>query len=227
MATDKTPKRCSTPAETLADAMRLGRGYVGDLAQPLNLSVPTEEILRASPDDLAALKARLESERMAEIARRLDLLFAHYRLERGDFTGLALALAFFHVPGLQAAPPKRRRGRPTKQQKAVADALSSEKSTGRNALVVIGQLYAPKGKGKSGRPIRWDAELQRALIRLADDWKQSQKAQGRRTSDAAWVRAACKARARNIGERESEVFKREGRRLAVALSRARKSVSKA
>jgi len=235
MATKRNASECGdTRARKPADTIRkVGvfpnrpTEYTGDLAQPLRAAVPGGPGLGASLEEQHAYMASQQSARMAEIRRRMDLLFAHYCLERHDFVGLAVALAFAHVPGFQDEPRKPRRGRPTKQAKALAAASSKAASTGQNALMLIAEaLYPAKGKGKSGRPVRWDAELQRTLVRVADDWKQSQKALGRRGSDAAWVRAECDGLALKTGERKGDVFKREGRALASALSRARQAVSK-
>jgi len=73
-----------------AKQKRAPRGvtHSGDLAKPL---VDPREF----PEWQAAIKE--------EMHRRLDLLFDHYAIKRGQWHALAQELSFDHVPGLQFA----------------------------------------------------------------------------------------------------------------------------
>lgn len=139
-----------------------------------------------------------------------------------DWKWIAHALAGAHVAAFK--PPNRGPGRSRKEQPVQVSSLglSGVPTSASFGPGLLG-LFA---KSKGGRPIRWTPERQRELVATANAWKRQAKAEKRSASDRAFVAWLCEQEARRTEKRVSEVRKREGRALAIALSRARKSVSK-
>jgi len=72
--------------------------YRGDLAKPLEPLPVLGPLALATPK---GVQNYFQRERQAEEFRRLGLLFEHYKLNEGDWMGLAIALTRDHVPGLR------------------------------------------------------------------------------------------------------------------------------
>lgn len=81
--------------------------YKGILAKKIAYVGPRGQTLLTATEADARYDAAFDA--------RLEALFRHHGVERGDFAELALALAFAHVPGFAIEAPrgaKRPRGRP-------------------------------------------------------------------------------------------------------------------
>jgi len=219
-----TLRRGNTPAEKLAEAMRLGRGYTGDLARPIEVArrgsaatllLGPAENLRDGSD-----------ERIAELLRRLILLFEWHKVAIGDFPRLAMALAETHVPGFQFTTPRRKRGRPSKLQNALlADARKLAKDPASTDLQTLKLLE--QRQRKPGRPHLLSPEGQRYLVLAADKWRKLQRANGvKRPSDAGFARHLCEEQSKLLGISVRDSTRRHYRSWVNCLSRGRKAVSK-
>ena len=188
--------------------------YTGDLTKPIVRPAPLlagKGLGRAfwlSPEEVQRENKKREAEINAERVRRLELLFDYFDLQHGDYTGLALALALGHVPGLQVQL-ERKRGRPPDIKK------------------LWESVTRQRQRGKPGRPRNFTPEVQRMLVASADQWKAKQRATGiKRPSDASYVLHLCDAEAETQNRPKREVRGKYFRSLVNDLSRARKVVSK-
>ncbi len=136
------------------------------------------------PDDLRCLlPAGSPKETMTEAHRRLELLFDTFKIPRGDFQQLAIALACLHVPGFRVPT---RRGRPRKIKARPTAAQLAQR---------LGAYGRPRaGRRRSMSPIE--------LVRAVDTWQTKQKVlTGMRPTDAAWADFALRAEAEKKGLR--------------------------
>ena len=96
------------------------RRYHGELAAPIVLAAPASFEGAATPKRVENYwreyeKHQRKTERLIKqrLSEKLGLLMKHYGIaDQNDMAGLAIALAFAHVPGFQLLPETRKkRGR--------------------------------------------------------------------------------------------------------------------
>jgi hypothetical protein len=179
--------------------------------------------------------------RDGEIWRKVRLLCEHHGVENEDWLGLAMALAFTHVPGFQHSRSGRKPS-PMTIKKRFRQWLAAQP----NQLLAMASLpdslvnYASglKPQQRRGRPRTNPPEQDRRLVRGADKWRQIQRDAGaRRQSDRAYVEDQLKRiftehpdwlseSAREHRTTKAGAVKKLVNYWTVRLARARKSVSK-
>lgn len=207
-------------------SQRTTRGirYTGDLARPIHLGL--KELSPGPSDNLSsssALRQKAEEIIDRERSRRLELLFEWHNVTAGDYVGLALALAFAHVPGMQVTMFERKRGRPSVSRKEW-DSLQKN-HPGANTLLLLMHVANKGPKGKVGAPQKWPPEVLEYLVLEADRWKDAQRKAGvQRPSDRGFIEAILKIKpATRRGKSATAKGRSRGAWLS-ALARGRKMI---
>jgi Phage integrase family len=97
------PKKLTSAKPTDPDIQ-----YPGVLGEPIELPMPKGWLLNS-----AEWRSLRKTRYLEAWAARMPLLFQHFKLEEGDWRGLALALSARHVPGLSVRD-QIKKGRPQK-----------------------------------------------------------------------------------------------------------------